>query len=46
MQVVSAAKWFTSCSFGSKFDEHLISPHNTTPESKLKVTGIKEMISN
>ena len=46
MQEVSAAKWFTSCGFGCKFDEHLISPHNTTPESNIKVTGIKERISN
>ena len=46
MQVISAAKWFTSCGFGCKFDQHLICPYTTMPESNIKVTGIKEMISN
>ena len=27
-------------------DRHLISPHNTTPESNIRVTRIKEMITN
>ena len=30
----------------SKSDQLLISPHNITPESNIKVTGIKEMITN
>ena len=29
-----------------KRDQHLISPHNTTPKSKFKDTRIKEMITN
>ena len=29
-----------------KSDQLLISPHNITPESNIKVTGIKEMITN
>ena len=29
-----------------KGDQHLISPYNITPESNIKVMGIKEMISN
>ena len=28
-----------------KSDQHLISPHNITPESYIKVTRIKEMIN-
>ena len=27
-------------------DQHLISPYNTTPESHIKITGIKEMITD
>ena len=29
-----------------KSDQHLISPHNITPQSKFKDTRIKEMITN
>ena len=29
-----------------KSDQHLISPHSITPESRIKVTRIKEMIIN
>ena len=29
-----------------KSDQLLISPHNITPESNIKVTRIKEMITN
>ena len=28
-----------------KSDEHLISPHNVTPESHIKVMRIKEMVT-
>ena len=27
-------------------DQHLVSPYNTTPESHIKITGIKEMITD
>ena len=27
-------------------DQHLISPHNITPESNIQVTGIKQIITN
>ena len=27
-------------------DQHLVSPYNITPESHIKITGIKEMITN
>ena len=30
----------------SKSDQHLVSPYNITPESNMKVTRIKEMITN
>ena len=29
-----------------KSDKHLISPHNITPESHIKVSRIKEMITS
>ena len=29
-----------------KSDQHLISPNNTTPESNITITRIKEMITN
>ena len=30
----------------TKSDQHLSSPYNKTPESRIKVTRIKEIISN
>ena len=27
-------------------DQHLVSPYNVTPESHIKVTRVKEMITN
>ena len=32
--------------FTPKCDQHLISPHEITPKSNIKVTRIKEMITN
>ena len=37
---------FTSNPVTPMSDSHLISPYNITPESHVKVTRIKEMITN
>ena len=39
------AECMKSC-YHFKNDQHLISPHNITPESNIKVMRIKEMITN
>ena len=38
--------WSLVITLTPKNDQHLISPHNITPESNIKVMRIKEMITN
>ena len=38
--------WIGVYPFTPKSDQHLISPYNITPESRIKATRIKEMITN